>query len=457
MKPADSPALAANRALLAKRLRRLAQLAFLALAGIYLFLVVAGFIWLRYLRKVDEVRFLDVALLNAGAVHRSIAVEQFARAKRDWDSKSYQAAYVAYASALRHDPNNIPGRLSAAEFFLGVGSPVLAQNVLEDGLTLAPQDPRLIESTFDLFLAAKRDRAALTLLHTLYPSGLAGPNAATLQMYEVLATLTADGPQPARQLLDRYPDLLSHPAATPIIARVYWESAERPKAISMLAEHVEGDEATLAEFERLAAWQQAEDRKDDAVKTAELACSRFPTGLPARILLLSTQAARSPDGRPAPASLDEFLRDYGDRPETLHQLATLAGSRGWVDVARILYQFGAVTHGNLPHLALAYSDALMTRSRFREAVPLLADIEAQAGDDDVALAVQLRQRQVVGAAAVGDSIGVREHARRLGAAIGNNPDAMDLCRRFFLKLGIADAVDELTPRAAKPVKVADNK
>jgi tetratricopeptide (TPR) repeat protein len=448
-----------NRLTLADRLRQLALLGLVALFCLYLAGATAGYFWLHEGRKVEQVGFFDVAFLRVRAVRRAIAVQQFAKAEAELKEKNYQAAYVAYFSALVQDPDNIPGRLAAAGFLRAVGAAALAQNMLEEGLARAPEERRLIEPVFDLLLSTGLDRHALELLHKLYPSGLAGTHALLLQTYELQATLTADGPQPAKQLLSRYPGLVNHPAAAPVIARVYWESAERLKAIKLQQEYIRSQPATYPDYVRLAGWQTAAGDAEAAIKTAQLAVAKFPADLPPRVLLIDTRAAAAPDGRPQLGDVEAYLRNYASRPEAMLLLAQLAGNRGWVDLARILYEIGVPRQGNLPLLALAYSDALMTKARFNEARALLAEVEAQAPEGNLNFAIQLRQRQIIAAAAVGDTANVREQARRLGSALGNHPDGLEVCRRLFLKLGIPDAVDELTPRTgkARPVVPAKKK
>jgi hypothetical protein len=225
--------------------------------------------------------------------------------------------------------------------------------------------------------------------------------------------------------------------------------------VALLADYVRAQStATYPDYVRLAGWQLTGGQNEEAVLTAERACGKFPADLGARVLLVEMRSAGSADGRPALTEVENYMRNYGSRPEALTRLAALTGNKGWVDLARILYELGVTRQGELPALALHYSDALMTRSRFAEAGPMLAQIEAQAPEGDVGFMVQLRQRQVIAAAATGDSIGVREYARRLGSAIGNNSEGLEICRRIFLKLNIPDAVAELTPRVAKPVPAA---
>jgi len=441
---------AGNRVTVGDRLRQLALLGLVSLAGCYLAGITGGYLWLRYQREVEGVSFFDVALLRVQPVRRAIGKHQFGRAKKEWAAKNYQAAYVAYASAVRQDPDNVPGRLEAVDFLRAVGAPVLAQNLLEEGLTRATGDRRLLEPAFNLLISTGGDRRALELLRKLYPADLSGENGLLLQTYELLATLTAEGPLPAQQLLGRHPALLQHPPAAPVIARILWERAERAQAITLLAGYVGNQSAPYDEFVRLVNWQIAAGQPEEARKTAERAAARFPADLPPKVLVLETRAMAAADGRPAAGEIEAFLRENSSRAEALPLLAQLAGKRGWVDLARITYELGVARHADLMPFAFSYSDALMTRARFPEAGELLAQMAVQAPEDNLGLAVQLRQRQIIAAAAAGAVADVREFARRLGSLLSNYPDGLEACRRLFLKLGIPDAVIELAPRASKP-------
>ncbi len=437
---------------LGERLGQLAMLGALVLVVLYTGGIATGYYWLSHIRKLEQVSVVDVAFFRVQHVRRAMALQQFARAQAEWDAKNYQAAYVAFSTGLRQDPDNIPGRLAAAGFFRAVGAANLGQAMLEEGLANAPGDQRLIESTFNLLLSTGHDRHALELLHKTYPPDFAGPNELLLQTYELQATLSVEGPGAARRLLAQHAGLDAHPLAAPVVARVLWESAERLKAISLLADYLRAAPAVFADYYELATWQAAANQPVAAIRTAEQAGVKFPADLAPRVLLIEAQAAAAPDGRPRPAEIESYLRNYSSRPEAIPRLAALAANHGWVDLARILYDLGAVRQSNLAVLALYYSDALARHGRFNEVQPILSEIEAQTPEDSSApFLIQLRQRQIIAAGALGQTAAVHDFARRLGALLGNDPDGLENYRRLFLRLNLPDAVAELTPRvAAKP-------
>jgi len=432
----------------ADRLRQLAILAGLALVLLYVGVVAAGYLWLAQVRKVEHLHLVDVALFRVQNIRRAMAVQQFAHAQAEWEAKNYQAAYVAFSTAVRQDPDNVGGRLAAANFFRAVGAANLGQILLEEGLARAPGEQPLIVATFDVLLGGGRDRHALELLRQTYPAGFSGQSQLLLETYELSATLNVEGPAAARKLLTRYTDLENHLPAAPMVARVYWESGERLRAITQLAAYVRTPPVPFGDFVRLAGWQAVAGQPEAAIRTSEQACARFAGEIPPRVLLIEMKAAATTGGRPVRADIEDYLRNYSSRPEAIPLLAALAGNKGWVDLARVLYEIAASRLQNLDVLALYYCDALARNGRFAEVQPMLAQVEAQTPEAGAAFLVQLRQRQIIAAAALGQAEVVRDYARRLGSALGNDPDGLDICRRIFQKLNIPEAVAELTPRAA---------
>ena len=433
--------------------RRLAVGGCLGLVLLYALFVSTGFLWVRYALKNDRISLGEVALFRWKEVRRGMAGEQFAAGKSAWDAKNYQAAYLAFASGVRNDPDKVAGRLMAANFLEAVGAAKPAMAMLEDGLARAPENPQLIERTFDLLTATGHDAHALDLLHKQYSSNFTGPNGPVLQTYEVLATLNTDGAAAAKSLLEKYPELQSRHQSAPVVARVLWESKERLAAIELLSSYVHAQPDAYSAYGQLVEWQMAAGMADDARQTAEQACTQFPKDLAPRILLISTITYELREGQREIAS---YLKDFGDRPEAIPLLANLASRKGWVNLVRTLYEVGANRQLDLRMLALYYSDALVRSSRFAEARQILAQIEQQSEDGNSQFLALLRQRQIAVAAALGDHDGSRELARRLAAVLRSDPDGMEALRRRFAQQGINEAAAELST-AASTAKVAGGK
>jgi len=429
--------------------RRLALVAGLAFFAAYALIVAAGYLWLRQVRQIEQVGFFDVAFFRVKNIRREMAAEQFARAKAAWAAKDYGTAFVSFTSGLHNDPDNVDGRLQAAAFLSAAGATDRAITLLEEGLTRQPASRPLLEHTLDDLTTNGRDAEALKLLHGQLASQLSGPNGSLLRTYEILATLNTDGPEAAQRLLAASPDLRTTTRSLLVVARVLWEAKKPVEAISTLQDYVKAEPDDFLGYAQLADYQETAGQIVDARRTADLACARLPGQPTPRILRIGVLKPTGPEEvRRWEQEIISYLKDFAGKPEAIDELANLCGREGWVDLARMLYESGAGRQQDVRMLAMYYSDALMRRQQFTEARSVLAEIDRQTPETGSTFAVLLWQREVVAAAACGDRDDARDQARRVAAALRLDPTGMEVIRRRFARLGIPEAVAELSPNPA---------
>jgi tetratricopeptide (TPR) repeat protein len=428
----------------------------IAVSGLFILYVggaFAGYMFLRHVRKNDQVTVLDVALLRWRDVRRSMAAQQFERAQAEWDAGKFQAAFVAFTFAVANDPDNTKGRLNAARFLQSAGALPMALTMLESGLARDPNHEALIERTFELLLATGRDERVLELLRQRSAGDLPAPLALRLRKYELQARLNRGDLDGARKLLVAHPELARSHDSRRAVAQLQWESKERLRAIELLNRQVEEQPDDKESVAQLFQWQLVAGMTADAVRTAELASKRAPGDAGARVQLLEALALQTNRGKEWLGAVEAFMREFGSRPEAVRQLGTLAGRRGWVDLARRLYELSATRESDLTGAALAYCDALIRVNRYREAGEALDQIEAQTLEGGLAFIVQLRTRQIFVAAGKGDRNAVSDLSRRLSAAVRNDSGTRELLRRTFQKAGVAEAAELLGAATASTVAV----
>lgn len=427
-------------------LRRRLQIAGLCLLVLYPVAVTTGYLCIRFGLDNPGIGFADVALLRWREVRRGFATRQFDEARKAWEAQQLQAANLAFASGLRNDPDNQAGRLEAARFLVQAGAIPMAISTLEEGFNRDPGDRTMAEQLFTLLLSMGRDTQALELLRRL-PSNLPSAQLLFLRGCEVQATLNVEGPLAARKLLQLHPELERAEAVAPVIAKVWWESRERLKAIEMLAGHLARGAANYPAYAELTGWYLATGMPHEAEKIIAEACGKFPRDLAPRLLRLGVIAERSFQGREWGQELQQFVTDFRGEPAALVQLAQLAGRSGWIDLARTLYELSATRQRDLQLFALAYCDALAVRLRFNDALDVLAEIEAQLPAGATLLLPQVRNRQVLYAGAIGDVARTRDFARRLATTLSSDPQQLEFVRRLFEKRGLKEALAELpSPR-----------
>jgi tetratricopeptide (TPR) repeat protein len=410
----------------------------------YGLLVSAGYLWLREGRQIDQVGFFEVAFLRVNKIRQEMGAQQFAKAQAALAAKDFPVAFVDMSSGLHNDPDNVAGRIGLAQFLKLAGATDRAINLLEDGLARTPGNQELIEATFNLLTTTSRDGQALQLLRGQLASQFSGANGTRLRMYEVQASLNAEGPAAARRLLDGYPDLRTTTRSLPVVASVLWAAQDRTGAIEALSAFIKAQPDNFSAYADLASYQQTAGLVADARQTADLACAQFPKEFAPRVLRIVMLTPTKPDELlPWERAVALYVRDFGDKPEAVTMLAEISGRKGWVPLACLLYEIGASREQDFRPLAMYYSDALMSQKRFVEAQRVLAEIDRQTPDSGE-FSVLLWQREIVAAAACGDRDDARENARRVASALRRDPDGLEVIRQRFIRMKIPDAVAELT-------------
>jgi predicted Zn-dependent protease len=390
------------------------------------------------------VGFFEVAMLRVGKIRQEMAAQQFAKAQAALAAKDFPVAFVEMSSGLHNDPDNVAGRISLARFLQSAGATERAVNLLEEGLTRTPDNRDLIETMLDLLAMTGRDGQTLKLLRGQLAPQFSGPNGTLLRTYEVLASLNAEGPAAARRLLDGYPDLKKTTESLPMVARVLWAAQDRTGAIEALSAFVKAQPDDFSAYADLAGFQQTAGLVADARHTADLACAQFPKEIAPRVLRIVMLTPTTPaEISRWEQEVSSYTKDFGDKPEAVAMLAEICGRKGWVDLARLLYEAGASRQQDIRPLAMYYSDALMYQGKFPEAQRILAEIDRQTPDSGN-FSVLLWQREIVAAAACGDRDDAREKARRVASALRRDPDGLEVIRQRFIRMKIPDAVAELT-------------
>jgi tetratricopeptide (TPR) repeat protein len=151
--------------------------------------------------------------------------------------------------------------------------------------------------------------------------------------------METSGAAEAEQLAERNPGIANLPAAAPLLARIDWEQGRHDAAFARLAsarERNPGDPAIQDSYVDMAFRL---GRMEEARAAARRFLVAFPRFLPAQLRFLEVFGSRrGPDRAPWTAESMQFLAQYRHQPSALEQLASIAASNGWTDLAFLLYQ-----------------------------------------------------------------------------------------------------------------------
>jgi hypothetical protein len=182
----------------------------------------------------------------------------------------------------------------------------------------------------------------LTVLRTELPAKgvrlLDGPNRA-MQLVELRAVLESSGPADAERAAESHPGLAEDPAAAPLLARMDMELGQKDKAFEILRiarERAPKDPAIEDAFIQAA----IELGKTDIARAAsEQFMNDTPGSLAAQLRFLDAHGSRAGrDEKMWSTVCLRFLAQRRREPESLSQLGSMAASKGWTDLAFLLYE-----------------------------------------------------------------------------------------------------------------------
>jgi tetratricopeptide (TPR) repeat protein len=159
-----------------------------------------------------------------------------------------------------------------------------------------------------------------------------------MQLAEVRSVLEVSGPAEADRTAASHPGLTDDPSAAPLLARIDGELGRKKQALERLrVAHERSPQDANIQYDYVAT---AIELGDDEVarKTSEEFLKAFPNSVAAQLRFLEAHSNRQGRDEAAWTGITlRFLVEHRHEPEAMSQLGSLAASKGWSDVAFLLY------------------------------------------------------------------------------------------------------------------------
>jgi tetratricopeptide (TPR) repeat protein len=294
-------------------------------------------------RAIPGVHWVDVALPpRFSHVQDAISAFYLGEARKSWENKDYAKGIVTARAAIVKSPGNLDARLFLASCWGQAGRYDEVIRTLRDGIKYSASDTRLQTALVDTCLATSRYEDLLAVLRTDFPAKgvplLDGSNR-VMQLAEVRAVLEVSGPAEAYQVAAAHPGLIDDPSAAPLLANIERETGRKEQALERLRaarDRAPKDAVIQDEF-----IQTALDMGNaDLARTAsDQFLADFPGLLSAQLRFLEAHGSRKGiDEKPWTDLTLRFLVRHRREPEALSQLGSMAASKGWSDLAFLLYE-----------------------------------------------------------------------------------------------------------------------
>ena len=297
-------------------------------------------------RKIPGVNWIDVAVLpRFSRVQAAIGDYYYNEAKQFWEKQDYMRGIMTARAAVQKAPGNLEARLFLAGCWFQVSRFEEALRTLQGGIQYHAADPKLQKALMEVCLRSAHYDELLKLLREDLPrSGvrLLSGNNVSFQLAEVQAVLETAGPVEAETVASRYAGLAETPAAAPVLAKIDWELNRREAAFERLRVARISGASDLAKPTIQDAYIDMAlrlQKADEARAAAQQFINDSPNLVSAQLRFLETRGSRKGlDQSPWLRECMRFLVQYRQSPAALGQLASLAATQGWTDLAFLLYQ-----------------------------------------------------------------------------------------------------------------------
>ncbi len=309
------------------------------------YLSAASALWAYYSvhRKIPDIHWVDVAIpTRFSHVQDAVGAFYLVQAKEAWTKKDFAKGIVTAKAAIIKSPGNLDARLFLAECWMQAGRYEEAIRTLRDGIAFSAGDTRLQVALVNVCLMTNHFAELLSVLRTDFPAmgvhPLDGANR-PMQLAEVRSVLEVSGAAEADRAVAAHPGLADDASAAPLLARIDLEVGKKEQALECLraARDRSPKDASIQDAYVETALDM--NKTDVARKASEQFFSEFPLLVSAQLRFLEVHGSRQgQDEMPWTSVSLQFLAQHRHEPEALSQLGSLAASKGWSDLAFLLYE-----------------------------------------------------------------------------------------------------------------------
>jgi hypothetical protein len=345
-------------------------LAALALVG-WIGLTTAGYLFVKYQRDFDEVRFIDILLPNRWDDYRIARGNHYIeRAKSELKEGNYREAFHYARVGVGASPANTEGRLLLAQFFAVWGRADLAQRTLVEGLPHGESNAEFLKALFGFLLQNQEDGEVLAIGNRLLP---AVAESSTRNQLVALATATAHyfrgSYDDAEDMLAGY-SLLRTKDGRLLQARIDWDRGARDQAITRLENYAAESPGEDEYFVQLTAFHREARDWADVQRLAILRQLTNPNNPAPQIDLLFAYAETGSREK-LRQETEAVFRDFATNPQVILALGDFAANQGDTELARRVLDHSRFHNLGSEGPALMLVESHVVAKRYAEALALI--------------------------------------------------------------------------------------
>lgn len=416
----------------------------LAVAG-YLSLATALWAYYRIHREIPGVQWIDIAIIpRFPRVQAAIGAHYLTQAQSAWEKRDYLRAILTARAAVQKAPENLEASLFLAKCWQDAARPDEAIRTLQSAMAFQAKDVRLQKALVEICLLAGRYTELIKLLRVEFPAlgvNLLRGGDRGFQLAEVRAVLESSGAAEAVSVVASHPGLDSTAEAAPVLALIDWELGRKEPAFQRLKNALERAPNDAGIHDAYVDFCLRLDRLDEARKGAKKFLDLNPNLVPAQMRFLEAfDPLRGGDRQTWMNQCVRCLVQYRRVPAAMQRLGNVAASRGWTDLAFLLYENSLQeTLKGFPYV-IFYLSSLLKTGDFMEADVVWQDLAIR-NAEQLATVPFLNAMVAFGAGRESEAQQVVERIRRETV---EKPRERRKLAEVFVQFGFPKIAQELT-------------
>lgn len=334
----------------------------------YLGLALALFLFFKYQRNFEDVRYKDMLVywFERDAHRERVGDYQIKLGIEFLEEGKYREAFTYLRSGVGISPRNLQGRQLLANLYLGMRSPEEALKIMTAGAPYAYNSAEYLNNYVQLLLQMQKDQQAIDLAETVLKTNPPREISHIMAWAAAMAHFYRGDFDRTEDILREY-NLGREIQGQLLLSRISWERGQRQNAIDRLEAALNKYPTNEPFYAQLSFYYR---ELGDYAKARQFAIMRSisaPLSIAPRIELLYVLNSDGQAER-VKQETDAILNQFGDSDQSMSQLGTFAATQGLVELSQTIYKRAEQNRFPMGTYSLQLIESYINARDFQQAI-----------------------------------------------------------------------------------------
>lgn len=336
----------------------------------YLALALALYLFFKYQRNFEDVRYRDMLVywFDRDAHRVRVGEYQIKRGIQFLEEAKYREAYTYLRNGTALSPRNLQGRQLMANLYLGMRQPEEALKIMTSGAPYAYNNAEYLNNYVQLLLQMQKDQQAIDLAETVLKTNPPKEISHIMAWAAAMARFYRGDFDRTEDILREY-NLSREIQGQLLLSRISWERGQRQAAIDRLEAALNKFPTNEPFYAQLSFYYRESGDYPKARQYAVMRSISAPLSIAPRIELLYVLNSDGQTER-VKQETEAILNQFGDSDQSLSQLGTFAATQGLAELSQTIYKRAEQNRFSMGTYSLQLIESYINSKNFQEAIAL---------------------------------------------------------------------------------------